>query len=97
MIDEKDKDKDKEQGIRIQMVIAEEVCPELYAELAAIPSRYRAERLRLLATVGWLSIRRTAEPPPAEKQGAPGDAGPPARDAAARITRRFERLENDDW
>jgi hypothetical protein len=43
--------------------------PELRAELAPLPSRARAERLRQLALVGWHCLRAGAPPT------VPGDAG----------------------
>jgi len=42
-------------SIRILLTVTEG-CPELYAALSNVPSRLRAERIRVLATIGVAAI-----------------------------------------
>ncbi|MBN2701024.1 MAG: hypothetical protein JXR29_06210 [Methylothermaceae bacterium] len=81
------KEQEDEKGIRIQMMISKKICPELHAQLAAIPSRHRSERLRLLATVGLLTLQgemQQANPEREKRQSTPTQEKP---GAAERITK----------
>jgi hypothetical protein len=43
--------------MRVIVTVTEGAAQELYAELASIPARQRAERLRSLATLGLMLVR----------------------------------------
>lgn len=44
------------------MTVTEEVSPELYVALKAVPSRLRAERVRTLAAIGLTALSGTGQP-----------------------------------
>lgn len=58
------------------MVSVSEGMRELYDELAQLPSRHRADRIRVLAAIGLASLGRTA--PPQDRDAMNGGATDPA-------------------
>ncbi|HYN76694.1 MAG TPA: hypothetical protein VES73_02745 [Lamprocystis sp. (in: g-proteobacteria)] len=68
-------------------------CPELHADLSLVPRRQRAERLRLLATLG-LAGARTGGRADASPAAAAEPASAPADPQIARKVRLLGRLES---
>jgi hypothetical protein len=78
-------------GGRVVVQIGATTQRELHAELAVLPSRARAERLRQLALVGLSCLRR-----PVGTAAEPVGAPPPADRLAPRRERLLQAL-GADW
>lgn len=64
------------------MVSVSEGMRELYDEVARLPSRHRADRIRILAAIGLASLGRNASPPQPADQ-ASSEAGDQSELAAS--------------
>ena len=65
-------------------------CPELHAALRVVPRRLRAERLRLLATLGLASLRGEVQAPAIATPDATSSPQDPQRERKVRLLGRLE-------
>lgn len=85
--------------IRVVLTITEEGSPELFAALAPVPPRLRAERVRAIATVGIVNMRMgmspqpqaSVAPPPTDAPSPPPSETDPAMDKATKAARGLLR------
>lgn len=83
------------QGLRIIVKLNGSAHPELHATLSALPARERAERMRVLATVGMLSFAAGCGGPAnasrGEQVGMQAAGSPHSDTVATHKTRAFIR------
>lgn len=82
--------------MRIVVLLSETGHPELSGELASLPARQRAERLRTLATVGLLFTKgRQPIPLQSSPQTPVTEMVPPRRQHSAEFSRIREQLRKN--
>lgn len=78
-------------GFRVIMTVTESVSPELFAALHEVPARLRAERVRMLATLGVVAgtafAARAIELHKPSSQPDPHETGAKKQDRAIGIAR----------
>lgn len=79
--------------IRINLRIDQAVSPWLYQSLFGLPARQRAERVRVLATLG---LRLEANPGSSRYESSEGDSMTQPSDLAGDIKEHVLRLPSDE-